>query len=48
MHLLDGGSGETLHRIEVPAAGGPVSGLSIDSDGRIMLTTGLGAVYVFD
>ncbi|GAA4261996.1 PQQ-binding-like beta-propeller repeat protein [Dietzia aurantiaca] len=48
VHVLDGGSGETLHRIEVPAAGGPVSGLSIDSDGRIMLTTGLGAVYVFD
>ena len=48
IHLLDGASGETLHRILVPAAHGPVSGLSVDSDGRIVLTTGLGAVYLFD
>ena len=48
IHLLDGGTGETLHRILVPAAHGPVSGLSVDSDGRIVLTTGLGAVYLFD
>lgn len=48
LHVLDGGDGRTLHRIEVPAATGPVSGLSIDSDGRIALTTAVGAVYVFE
>ena len=48
IHVLDGGDGRTLHRIEVPAATGPVSGLSIDSDGRIALTTAVGAVYVFE
>lgn len=47
IHVLDGGDGHTLHRIEVPAATGPVSGLSVDSDGRIALTTALGALYVF-
>lgn len=47
LHVLDGGDGRTLHRIEVPAATGPVSGLSIDSDGRIALTTAVGAVYFF-
>ncbi len=47
LQVLDGGDGRTLHRIEVPAASGPVSGLSIDSDGRIALTTAIGAVYVF-
>lgn len=48
IHVLDGGDGRTLHRIEVPAATGPVSGLSIDSDGRIALTTAVGAVYFFE
>jgi len=48
VHLLDGDDGATLHRIEVPAATGPVSGLSVDSDGRIALTTAVGAVYVFE
>ena len=33
--LLDGDDGSTLHEIEVPAAAGPVSGLSVDDDGRI-------------
>ena len=45
--LLDGSDGSTAHRIDVPAATGPVSGLSVDSDGRIALTTAMGAVYVF-
>ena len=48
LHLLDGADGHTIHRIEVPAATGPVSGLSIDDDGHIALTTGLGAVYVYE
>ena len=48
IHVLDGGDGRTLHRIDVPAATGPVSGLSIDSDGRIVLTTAVGAVYLFE
>jgi len=48
VHLLDGADGRTLHRIEVPAATGPVSGLSVDSDGRIALSTAVGAVYVFE
>lgn len=48
VHLLDGSDGTTLHRIEVPAATGPVSGLSVDSDGRIALTTAVGAVYLFE
>ena len=48
IHVLDGGDGRTLHRIDVPAATGPVSGLSIDSDGRIALTTAVGAVYLFE
>lgn len=47
VHVLDGSDGSTVHRIEVPAATGPASGLSVDSDGRIALTTALGAVYVF-
>lgn len=45
--LLDGEDGSTLHQIEVPAASGPVSGLSMDSDERIALSTAAGAVYVF-
>lgn len=45
--LLDGGDGSTVHQISVPAARGPVSGLSVDNDGRIALTTAVGAVYVF-
>ncbi|KAA0919467.1 PQQ-binding-like beta-propeller repeat protein [Dietzia sp. ANT_WB102] len=48
VHLLDGTDGSTLHRVEVPGATGPVSGLSVDSDGRITLTTAVGAVYVFE
>lgn len=48
LHLLDGGDGHTIHRIEVPAASGPVSGLSVDDEGRISLTTALGAVYLFE
>ena len=48
VHLLDGADGATLHRIEVPAATGPVSGLSVDADGRIALTTAVGALYVFE
>lgn len=48
IHLLDGSDGSTLHRIGVPAATGPVSGLSVDSDGRIALTTSEGAVYLFE
>ena len=48
VHLLDGTDGATLHRIEVPAATGPVSGLSVDADGRIALTTAVGALYVFE
>lgn len=47
VHVLDGGDGRTVHRLEVPAASGPVSGLSVDSDGRIALTTAMGAVYMF-
>lgn len=46
--LLDGSDGSTVHQIDVPAATGPVSGLSVDSDGRIALTTAIGAVYVFE
>ena len=48
IHVLDGSDGSTLHRIDVPAATGPASGLSVDSDGRIALTTSAGAVYVFE
>lgn len=48
VHILDGADGRTLHRIAVPAARGPVSGVSVDSDGRIALTTAVGAVYVFE
>lgn len=48
LHLLDGGDGSTRHRIEVPAATGPVSGLSIDAEGRIALSTAAGAVYVYE
>ena len=48
VHILDGGDGRTLHEIAVPAATGPVSGLSVDRDGRIALTTAAGAVYVFE
>lgn len=48
VHLLDGGDGTTLHRIAVPSATGPVAGLSVDSDGRIALSTAMGAVYVFE
>ncbi|WP_010541476.1 PQQ-binding-like beta-propeller repeat protein [Dietzia alimentaria] len=48
VHVLNGSDGSTLHRIEVPAATGPVSGLSVDSDGRIALTTSAGALYVFE
>ncbi|WP_299021859.1 PQQ-binding-like beta-propeller repeat protein [uncultured Dietzia sp.] len=47
LQLLDGGDGRTLHEIPVPAATGPVSGVSVDDDGRIALTTAVGAVYVF-
>ena len=47
LHLLDGTDGRTVAEIAVPAATGPVSGLSVDSDGRIALTTAMGAVYVF-
>ncbi|EYT63322.1 hypothetical protein H483_0107875 [Dietzia sp. UCD-THP] len=46
--LLDGDDGSTLHEIEVPAAAGPVSGLSVDDDGRIALTTAVGAVYLYE
>lgn len=45
--LLDAADGGTVHHIDVPAASGPVAGLSVDSDGRIALTTAMGAVYVF-
>ena len=45
--LLDGEDGSTLHEFEVPAASGPVSGLSMDSDDRVALSTAAGAVYVF-
>lgn len=48
LQLLDGTDGHTVHEIPVPAATGPVSGLSVDSDGRIALTTAMGAVYVFE
>lgn len=48
LEILDGGDGSTLHRLEIPAATGPVSGLSIDSDGRIALSTAVGAVYFFE
>ena len=44
--LLDGGDGRTLHEYAVPAATGPMSGLSVDSDGRIAVSTAMGAVYV--
>ncbi|MEH6380793.1 MAG: PQQ-binding-like beta-propeller repeat protein, partial [Dietzia cercidiphylli] len=46
--LLDGADGSTLHEIAVPAARGPVSGLSVDDEGRIALTTAVGAVYVYE
>lgn len=46
--LLDGGTGETLREIAVPAATGPVSGLSVDSDKRIALSTAMGGFYVFE
>src|SRR5699024_11995885 len=45
--LLDGEDGSTLREFEVPAASGPVSGLSMDSDDRVSLSTAAGAVYVF-
>src|SRR5699024_3327964 len=45
--LLDGEDGSTLHEFEVPAASGPVSGLSMGSDDRAALATAAGAVYVF-
>lgn len=48
LHLLDGGDGRTLHEMTVPAATGPMSGLSVDSDGRIAVSTAMGAVYVLD
>lgn len=48
IHVLNGETGETLHEIAVPAASGPVSGLTVDSDERIALSTALGAVYVFE
>ncbi|MEH6818667.1 MAG: hypothetical protein V7706_01840 [Dietzia psychralcaliphila] len=46
--LLDGEDGSTLHEIDVPAARGPVSGLSVDDEGRIALTTAVGAVYLYE
>lgn len=46
--ILDGGDGSTLHTIEVPAATGPVSGLTVDAGERIALSTATGAVYVFE
>jgi outer membrane protein assembly factor BamB len=36
-----------LHEVTVPAATGPMSGLSVDSDGRIAVSTAMGAVYVY-
>lgn len=48
LQVLDGDDGTTLHTVEVPAASGPVSGLSLDADDRIALSTAMGAVYVFD
>lgn len=47
VHLLDGGDGHTVHSFVVPAATGPVSGLSVDADGRIAVSTAMGAVYVY-
>lgn len=46
--LLDGNTGDTLHEIAVPAATGPVSGLSLDSEERIVLSTAMGGFYVFE
>jgi outer membrane protein assembly factor BamB len=46
VHLLDGEDGGTVHEFDVPAARGPVSGLSVDDEGRIALTTAVGAVYL--
>lgn len=47
VHLLDGADGHTIHEFAVPAASGPMSGLSVDSDGRIAVSTAMGAVYVY-